>query len=101
VRLMHANNQQLVTGAGAAAGEVCQSSGPDATQLALLFSCVGRKLLMGAQIDMEIEEVAAHLPPGTLVSGFYTYGEIGYYKDSGHCELHNQTMTVTSLSEAD
>ena len=68
-------------------------------QLALLFSCVGRKLLMGSHTDMEIEEVATHLPAETVISGFYTYGEIGYYKDSGHCELHNQTMTVTTLSE--
>lgn len=101
VRLMHANNQQLVAGAGAAAEDACVTTGPAATQLALLFSCVGRKLLMGTHIDMEIEEVATHLQPGAVVSGFYTYGEIGYYKDSGHCELHNQTMTVTSLTEAD
>lgn len=101
VRLMHANNQQLVSGAGAAASEVCAAEGKDATQLALLFSCVGRKLLMGTHIDMEIEEVAGFLAPGTVISGFYTYGEIGYYKDSGHCELHNQTMTVTALSESE
>jgi len=101
VRLMHANNQQLVAGAGGAAQEACVTEGKSATQLALLFSCVGRKLLMGTHIDMEIEEVASYLAPGVVVSGFYTYGEIGYYKDSGHCELHNQTMTVTSLNEAD
>ena len=99
VRLMHANNRQLVAGAGAAAEQAALPAGTVPAQLALLFSCIGRKLLMGSHTDMEIEEVATHLPAETVISGFYTYGEIGYYKDSGHCELHNQTMTVTTLSE--
>ena len=31
--------------------------------------------------------------------GFYSYGEISPHAKSGHCELHNQTMTVTTFAE--
>lgn len=32
--------------------------------------------------------------------GFYSYGEISPHAVSGICELHNQTMTVTTIAEA-
>jgi hypothetical protein len=32
--------------------------------------------------------------------GFYSYGEISPHAVSGVCQLHNQTMTITTLSEA-
>jgi hypothetical protein len=31
--------------------------------------------------------------------GFYSYGEISPHANTGLCELHNQTMTVTTLAE--
>jgi hypothetical protein len=31
--------------------------------------------------------------------GFYSYGEISPDEGSGFCQLHNQTMTVTVLTE--
>ena len=33
------------------------------------------------------------------ITGFYSYGEISPYA-SGHCDLHNQTMTLTVFSES-
>jgi hypothetical protein len=60
---------------------------------------VGRKLVLGTQADLEIEAVAEQLPHCPIFAGFYSYGEIGFYEGSGTCELHNQTMTVTTLAE--
>jgi hypothetical protein len=31
--------------------------------------------------------------------GFYSYGEISPF-GTGHCDLHNQTMTLTTIGEA-
>ena len=42
-------------------------------------------------------------PPGlgkTTLAGFYSYGEISPFNTSARCELHNQTMTITTLAEA-
>jgi hypothetical protein len=67
--------------------------------LSILVSCIGRRLLMGQRTVEEVEAVGAELGTGTLRLGFYSYGEISPHAKSGHCELHNQTMTVTTLAE--
>lgn len=67
---------------------------------AILVSCIGRRILMGESIVEEV--LAAHqaLGAATAVTGFYSYGEISPHAESGACELHNQTMTVTTFAEA-
>ena len=67
--------------------------------VALLVSCIGRKLLMGQRIADEIRAVAENLPAGVVQAGFYSYGEIAPHAGSDVCGLHNQTMTVTMISE--
>jgi hypothetical protein len=42
--------------------------------------------------------VNAILPSGSQIVGFYSYGEISP-SSQGRCDLHNQTMTLTTLSE--
>jgi hypothetical protein len=39
------------------------------------------------------------LGPRPVLTGFYSYGEISPFTPSARCELHNQTMTITTLSE--
>jgi glutamate-ammonia-ligase adenylyltransferase len=39
------------------------------------------------------------LPPGSHQIGFYAYGEISH-AGRATCELHNQTMTLTTIREA-
>ena len=65
----------------------------------MLVSCVGRKLIMGDQIDDEIAAVVDQLGPGFTVTGFYSYGEICPMETTKEPKLHNQTMTVTLLAE--
>jgi hypothetical protein len=62
-------------------------------------SCVGRKLVMGDRVDEELEAVGDILPKGTMLTGFYSYGEISPYQNTTDCGLHNQTMTITYLTE--
>ena len=54
---------------------------------------------MGQRTQDETEAAGEQLGADTLKIGFYSYGEISPHAKSGICELHNQTMTVTSFSE--
>jgi hypothetical protein len=75
-------------------------AGQDSDQrFSILVSCIGRRLLMGQRTLDEVEAVGAELGPESFRFGFYSYGEISPHATSGHCELHNQTMTITTLAE--
>jgi hypothetical protein len=50
------------------------------------------------RVEEELEAALEIMPPGTTQVGFYSYGELSPLVD-GTCELHNQTMTLTTLYE--
>lgn len=100
LKLMHSNTDQLVGGAETAAEMVLKMVRDDGQGLALLVSCVGRKLVMGDRVDEEVEAVADVFGSKTAMTGFYSYGEISPFTAGGNCQLHNQTMTVTYFNEA-
>jgi len=96
-RLMKANFDRLVDGAhGAAQGASLRAP----AELAILISCVGRKLVLKQRVEEEIEAVQDVLGPQAALAGFYSYGEICPSAPQADCELHNQTMTITTLAEA-
>ncbi len=99
VQLMKANFDRLVDGAEESARHSFQSIQSDQPELVLCISCVGRKLILGQRIDDEIEVVRDIMGDDAVISGFYSYGEISPLKVSTRCELHNQTMTITALTE--
>ncbi|MCW8443357.1 FIST C-terminal domain-containing protein [Fluoribacter gormanii] len=66
--------------------------------LAIDISCVGRRLLLGERTEEEIESTMSALPKGSTQVGFYSYGELSPFS-VGNCELHNQTMTITTIYE--
>lgn len=97
-QLMFANFDRLVTAAQDAAritqGALLES-GPG---LGIAISCVGRRLVLGEMAEEEIEAALGGLRPGTELVGFYSYGEISPFT-TGSCDLHNQTMTLTTFHE--
>jgi hypothetical protein len=99
VRLMKANTDRLIQGAVKAA-EISRNGidGHDA-ELALLVSCVGRKLVLKQLVEEEVEGANDLLGKQCVTTGFYSYGEISPFSDNAACELHNQTMTITTLFE--
>jgi hypothetical protein len=99
VRLMKANFERLVEGAEGAARSSHERLGEAPAELAVLISCVGRKLVLQQRIDEEIEGVRDVLGPQSVFCGFYSYGEISPFTPTARCELHNQTMTITTLAE--
>jgi hypothetical protein len=98
-RLMKANFDRLIDGAVGAAQTSFEALGKHSPELALLISCVGRKLVLKQRIEEEVEGVQDVLGRETVLAGFYSYGEISPFTPSAKCELHNQTMTITTLSE--
>jgi hypothetical protein len=100
-RLMKANFDRLVDGAVGAATAALEPLAPgDQPEFAILISCVGRKLVLQQRIEEEVEGVRSVLGATTPMVGFYSYGEISPVIEEARCELHNQTMTITTLSEA-
>jgi hypothetical protein len=95
-QLMKANFDRLVQGASDAA--IMSRSQSAGEILCIAISCVGRRLVLGGRTEEETEATLEALPDGTQQVGFYSYGEISPYA-SGSCDLHNQTMTLTTFSE--
>lgn len=95
-QMMRGNFEHLMEGAGQAARQATEHGGGS---LAILISCIGRKLLLGQRTGDEIETVCEILGENCRTIGFYSYGEICPHDFTSSCELHNQTMTITLIDE--
>jgi len=97
-QLMKANYDKLIDGASGAAKNSINNEIAH-PELAILISCVGRKLVLGHRVEEEIEAVRNIYGHQTALTGFYSYGEIAPSYEFMKCELHNQTMTITTFTE--
>ena len=98
VRLMRANFDRVIEGASDAAADVDTHDYASGPLLNVAISCVGRRLVLGPRTEEEIEATLEGLPEGASQIGYYSYGEISPLA-SGKCDLHNQSMTLTTLWE--
>lgn len=98
-RLMTANFDRLIDGAIDAARTSAMPLGSLNAELAILISCVGRKLVLKQRVEEEVEGVREVLGNKPVLAGFYSYGEISPFTANAKCELHNQTMTITTFAE--
>lgn len=99
-QLMRANFDRLIDGAEtAASAALSRQKHQGQGGLALLISCVGRRLVLNQRTEEELEAVEDVLGDGWQFAGFYSYGEISPMVGSDSCALHNQTMTITTLQE--
>lgn len=97
-QLMKANLDRLIEGASDAAVNSSANS-TRKPELALLISCVGRKLVLDQRIEEEVEVIRTVYGNDTVLAGFYSYGEFSPALGFTKCELHNQTMTITTITE--
>ena len=97
-QLMRANLDRLIDGASEAAEMASTDKDLRDPVLSLAISCVGRRWILGMRAEEELDAVMDRLPDGSTQIGFYSYGEISPH-DKGFCDLHNQTMTLTTLFE--
>jgi len=94
VRFMRASYEDLISGAEEAATQAAQEA-----SLVLCVSCVGRRIVLGQRTEEELEGVRAVFGPAPVLTGFYSYGELAPSGLEKTCQLHNQTMTITSIAE--
>ena len=97
-RLMKTDIDALIDGSGMAA-DAAKSGIDGKPSLCLVVSCVGRRLVLGQLTEEELDIVRENLGPTAAIAGFYSYGELAPFRDIARCQLHNQTMTLTTLTE--
>lgn len=100
VRLMRGDIQKLIRASADAAKDSVTTLKNHKPQLTLLLSCVGRKIIMNKIVEEEVLAAEETLGKDCTVAGFYTYGGLSPFGAGTPCELHNQTMTVTTFSES-
>jgi len=100
VTLMKANFDRIVDGASDAASEIVLDGYNGEDILSIAISCVGRRLILKQRTEEELEATLEILPENTKQIGFYSYGEISPHGYEA-CDLHNQTMTLTTIWESD
>jgi len=100
VTLMKSNPDRLIDGAYDAAQKIHLNNYENENILCIAISCIGRRLVLKQRIEEELEATLEVLPKKTKQIGFYSYGEISPLL-SGKCDLHNQTMTLTTIWERD
>lgn len=98
VQFMMTNPRDLLNASGQTARQANQRM-INKPQLALFVSSVGRKLLLDQRTVEEIEEAKNVVGNETIFSGFYSYGEIAPFDDDNMCQLHNQSVALTLISE--
>lgn len=98
VQLMMASLNGIESGAYEAASFAMKNR-TNKPNFAFLVSCIGRKLVLDQRVEDEIDEVRDVIGTDIPVAGFYSYGEIAPFPGETSCELHNQTMTLTLISE--
>lgn len=98
-QLMKVNFDRLVDGASLAATSSHEMLGKQCPDLAILISCVGRRMVLDQRTEEELEIVRDIIGKESYITGFYSYGEIAPTSPEANCELHNQTMTITTIME--
>jgi len=97
-RFMRAVPDDLIDGAATAA-DISKGVGGDTPELCILISCAGRKAILKQLTEEETEIVAQCFGNNPAMTGFYSYGEIAPFNPGLRAILHNQTMTITTISE--
>jgi len=67
---------------------------PDA---AFIFTCAGRKLVLGSRIKEEIQRAFSRIDPDIPKIGFYTYGELSPVE--GVTMYHDETFSIALVKE--
>ncbi len=99
LRLMKVNFEKVINGSSIAATNTTLMNNDSKADLAILISCVGRKLILQDRTSEEVQAAQEVFGNHTAITGFYSYGELSPFNPGSNCELHNQTMTITTFTE--
>jgi len=97
-KFMRSNSDDLL--------DACQVAVNDAvsdvnnSHFIFVVSCVGRRVVLGNRQDEELDIIKANLPQNSLITGFYSYGEIApNINKTFSCDLYNQSILITTIYE--
>ena len=99
MRFMKSNPDRLIHAAADAGYRSVQSLEADKAEVAIIVSCIGRRLVLSDRTEEEVEAAIDHFPEGISVAGFFSYGEIAPDRNKRRSQLHNQTFSVTTFTE--
>lgn len=97
-RFMRAMPDDLIDGAARAA-TIARRTGGDNPELCIAISCIGRRAVLKQLTEEETESIEEVYQRPLVMTGFYSYGEIAPFSPGDRVILHNQTMTITTISE--
>lgn len=96
VQLTSASRDEIIA-ATREAVDACVAAYPgDRPTAALIFSCAGRKQVLGTRTQEEYQLLQEHFPDLRL-AGFYTYGEIAPMAAGQPTRFHNETFVSLLL----
>jgi hypothetical protein len=98
IQLMRCDFDNVIEGAVNAAKETFDSI-KTPPQLAILISCVARRMALGQLTEEELSVTKKTYGEKTTLCGFYSYTELSPLMGDNACHLHNQTMTITTFIE--
>jgi len=98
-RFMMGHIEDLIGGTHKAAKESLDNLGVAQSTLSLLVSCNARRAVLRQRVEEEVEAARDVFGERTVLTGFYSYGEIGSAEVGAPTELHNETMSITSITE--
>lgn len=101
ITLTTASRGDLIDGARLAAEQAKDGLRGARPVAVLMFSCVGRRLVLGRRTTEEVDAVRRVLGADVPLIGFYTYGEIGpidkLRPELAGAKFHNETVVLWVL----
>lgn len=103
--MMGSKDKAIVVAKEAAKNAVAQLNGAK-PKAVIIFNCIARNKLFGANSGEEITEIQKEVGASTPLIGFYTYGEQapfgGEVRNLAKCNpaFHNETVVIAVIGEA-
>lgn len=102
LRLGRCTREHILSGATEAAQQVKRQLNGRAPRALFVFSCSGRKQILGMDTPRELACIKAELGTQVPTIGFYCYGELGPLgaQDEAlkECQVHGYTLSMMALS---
>jgi len=100
VQITEASHDDILAASLQSVQQALDSYPGKAPDVALFFSCVGRRQLLGSRTKEEHALAQQYLGEAVPSCGFYTNGEISPLQDEGTCHIHNETFVTLLIGEA-
>ena len=99
VRLMIGSVEEALSAARKAAQDALDQMGDTKPQVALVFSGVARRRVLGLKANAEIQVIREIIGKSVPVIGFFGYGEIAPLGRAGktNTRFHNETVVILTL----